>query len=148
MTAHKVDFFLTGSARLQDLFGQAQTLLRLQRVFVEIAPAALAKSCKVAAIEQKTLVLFADNGAIAAKIKQLLPSLLKKFQQNGVEVTALQVQVQALQTPPKPPKIHRADLSDAAVDSLKGLSGGLAESPLKTALERMVARHAGRGRKV
>lgn len=147
MTAHKVDFFLTGSSRLQDLFDRAQALLRLQRVFVKIAPAALAKSCKVAAIDQKTLVLFADNGAIASKIKQLLPSLLEQFQQNGVEVTALQVQVQALQAVPKPPKIHRADLSDAALDSLTGLSAGLAESPLKTALERMLARHAAKARK-
>jgi len=143
MTAHKVEFYLTGSDRLQSLFNQAQALLRLQRIFAEIAPAALARSCKVASMEQKTLVLFADNGAIAAKLKQLLPSLLARFQQNGVEVTALRVEVQALQAPQRAQKTAHAELSDAALDSLKDLSAGLAESPLKAVLERMVARHGG-----
>ena len=143
MTAHKVDFYLTGSDRLQSLFSQAQALLRLQRIFAEIAPASLARSCKVASMEQKILVLFADNGAIAAKLKQLLPSLLARLQQNGVEVTALRVEVQALQVPQRAQKTPHAELSGAALGSLKDLSAGLAESPLKSALERMVARHGG-----
>lgn len=141
MTAHKVDFYLTASDRLQSLFNQAQALLRLQRIFAATAPASLAKSCKVAAMEQKTLVLYADNGAIAAKLKQSLPSLLARLQLNGVEVTALRVEVQALQVPQRAKKNPHAELSDAALGSLKGLSAGLAESPLKTAIERMVARH-------
>ena len=78
MSAHKINFYLSASERLQSLFTQAQYLIQLQQTFRKIVPANLAESCQVAAIDQKILVIFVDNGAVDAKLKHLLPETFKK----------------------------------------------------------------------
>ena len=43
MSAHKINFYLSASERLQSLFTQAQYLIQLQQTFRKIVPANLAE---------------------------------------------------------------------------------------------------------
>ncbi|MGH8710041.1 MAG: hypothetical protein ACREVA_01790, partial [Burkholderiales bacterium] len=82
--------------------------------------------------------LFADNGAVAAKLKQLTPSLLVKFQKRGYEVTAIRVEVQP--PPRQAPPRKKIRLSGKAADHLQELAERLPVSPLRAALEGLLVR--------
>lgn len=140
MTAQKASFFLGATARLQSLAQTAGRLLEVQKVYLGLAaPKSLAEFSKVGALEHGTLVLLAENGAIAAKLRQQLPTLLGKFQQRGVEINAIRVEVQAgLRHAAKRP-VYDKRIDKTGLGSLQKLQSSLEEGPLKEALEKLLA---------
>lgn len=110
--------------------------MALQRLWEQVVPAALLRGCHVLQLEHQTLTLAADNGVIAAKLRQLNTTLTSQLQAKGCEVTVIQVRVQ-VNTPPfiPPPKPHL--LSASGKNHLVEFAGKLADSPLKTALSRL-----------
>jgi hypothetical protein len=70
-----------------------------QKIWEAIAPDNLAKFSHVSSIENQQFTVFADNNAVAAKIKLLIPSLLIKLEKQVCEVTAIRVKVQVKSTP-------------------------------------------------
>jgi len=138
MPARKIGFYFDATPAVQSLVKQALRLIEMQQVFTEIAPKPLAQSGRVGQFTRSSLLLFADNGAVAAKLKQLTPSLLVKFQKRGYEVTAIRVEVQP---PPRPAAPHKKTrLSGKAAVHLQELAARLPASPLRTALEGLLAR--------
>ncbi|MGH8751401.1 MAG: DciA family protein [Burkholderiales bacterium] len=141
MNARKLGFYFDSNPALQTLVREAARLAELQRVFSEIAPQPCARSGKVGRLTHGSLLLFADNGASAAKLRQLEPSLLIKFQQRGCDVTAIRIEVQPrnshnfVAAPQKNP-----GLSPQAAQYLQDLAGGLPAGELRAALEKMAAR--------
>ncbi len=88
MTARKLDSYLNEAASpLHRLMEAAHVLGALARIWESVAPVGLARSCRVGRLDDSVLTLYADNGAIASKIKQQLPSLLEKFQTRGGKIT-------------------------------------------------------------
>lgn len=141
MPAHPAHSFLNAAPNLQTLLQQAQKLLALQQAWNEVAPKPLAAASKVGALRQQTLIVYANNGAIAGKLRQLVPSLLEKIQKRGVEITAIRVDVQVEALPPgKKPK--DLTVSHNALSSLEKLEQSLADSPLKNALHTLIQRHS------
>lgn len=140
MTAQKASFFFSTTERLQSLVQAAGRLLEVQKVYLGlVAPKSLAEFSKVGALEHGTLILLADNGAIAAKLRQQLPTLLSKFQQRGVQVNAIRVEVQAgLRRDAKRPT-HDKRIDETGLDSLQRLQSSLEEGSLKEALEKLLA---------
>jgi hypothetical protein len=139
MTAQKASFFLSATARLQSLAEAAGRLLEVQKVYRGLAaPTSLAEFSKVGAIEHGTLVLLAENGAIAAKLKQQLPTLLGKFKQKGVEITAIRVEVQAAARREIKRPIYDKRIDETGLSSLQKLQHNLEEGPLKEALEKLL----------
>ncbi len=138
MPARKLGFYFDATPALQSLVRQAQRLIEMQQVFTEIAPEPLAQFGRVGQFARSSLLLFADNGAVAAKLKQLTPSLLVKFHKRGYEVTAIRVEVQPPSRPAPPRKQIR--LSGKATDQLRELAASLPASPLRAALEGLLAR--------
>ena len=63
-------------ARLRD---HAARLRRLQTVLEQHLPPALAAACSVANLKGDTLVLLAHGGAVAARLKQIAPTLAEQF---------------------------------------------------------------------
>lgn len=110
-------------------------------MFLESAPSALAVASRVANMKAGTLLILADNAAIAAKLRQLAPRLVLHFKERGFEVTGIRVEVQV-----KPNKIKDEDevtkrsLPPDAIKEFSALSDVLPASPLKSALDRLVAR--------
>lgn len=128
-----------GNADLKALSQQVSDLSALQKQCQEIVPIALKNQVQVGAIQQKCLTLFASNGAVAAKIKLLLPSLLSKLQKQGLAVTEIRVnvEVQSHAAPAKKPLRH---LSQQASENIHSLAQKLQGSPLGVALERLAQR--------
>lgn len=137
-TAHS---FLNAAPNLQPLLREAKKLLALQHAWDKIAPGPLAAASKVGAAHGQTLVVYAGNGAVAAKLRQLTPSLLAKIQERGIEVTAIRVDVQ-VEAPPPARKRKDLALSRNALNKLEELERNLAASPLKNALQRLIRRHS------
>lgn len=113
--------------------------MALQQHYESIAPPALARSSQVLRLQQQTLVIAANNGAVGAKLRQMTDELISRFQARGCEVTGIQIKVQVV-APPRavPPKPRR--LGKTALDALSDLDQNLADSPLKTALRRLLRR--------
>lgn len=152
MTARKINFYLATLGAAVDqlgLFAQAKQLTLMQQTFVEIAPPQLARHCTLGRLSEGNLALYANSGAIAAKLKQISPSLLLKFQQKGHEVTAIRVAVQAHSYIGRMGNIGNKNLKmgPAGMESMSQLAAGLPESPLKTAIESLLKKQAGQRRK-
>ncbi|HWU82788.1 MAG TPA: DUF721 domain-containing protein, partial [Methylophilaceae bacterium] len=85
------------------------------------------------------LTVYTDLGAVAAKIKLLLPSLLTKLQKRGIEVTAIRVRVQVKSEPQPKAKIQRK-ISAKGASRLASLAKELEGSALGEVLERLSRR--------
>lgn len=141
MSTRKLNYFIDTSPALHNLTQQAQRLMALQNTLNSLAPQPLAQFCSVASFENNVLVIYTDNGAIASKLKQQLPTLLAKFQQRKIEVTSIRVEVQAQPLHTNHIKIKEIALSSGGIESLERLADYLEDSPLKSALAAMLARH-------
>lgn len=136
---HRLNAFFTSSRELSQLARKAQQLMALQRQLEQVVPPSLKRGCRVLRLDQQTLTLAADNGAIAAKLRQMTADLAAKLRERGCEVTVIQIQVQVSATPyTPPPKPH--PLSTAGKNQLADFAGTLADSPLKNALNRLAKR--------
>lgn len=145
MPAHKIDFYLNSSDSLRALTDEAKRIAELQQILRKIAPQELAQACCVKRLRAGTLFLLAENAATAAKLKQLVPRLLASYQTQGVEVTAIRVQVQVTHTPPQPVAGRAPNpLSSESIANLEKLAAGLEDSPLKQALINMATRQRDR----
>ncbi|MGZ8258259.1 MAG: DciA family protein [Methylotenera sp.] len=70
-----------------------------QKIWEAIAPDNLAQLSHATTIKDQQFTIFADNNAVAAKIKLFIPSLLIKLEKLGCEVTLIRVKVQVKSTP-------------------------------------------------
>ena len=115
-----------------------QRVSRLQSSFADALPPGLNQSCRVAAVEGSTIIIAAANGAVAAKLKQMLPRLLEKFRQNKKqeqEVTVISVLVQPDYFQPEPPPKAGPPREPMPSAMLAELAESLEDSPLKTTVE-------------
>lgn len=110
-----------------------------QKIWMAIAPDNLAKFSHASSIKNKQINLFADNNAVAAKIKLFIPSLLIKLENQGCEVTSIQVKVQVKSTPKAKAKTIKI-LSTHAASELNQLSKKLSGTPLGEALARLATK--------
>ena len=139
VNSERIGLLIDRLPQLQGLNRQVRRLLALQDILTEVLPESLASSTTVALSAADELVLFVDNGAAAAKLKQLAPRLLASFQQQRHEVTAIRVQVQVrIRHNPLPQK--HISLSLIACQAIYELSATLKPSPLKSALQRLGGR--------
>lgn len=115
---------------------QAKRLLELRQALLEFLPKSLAGSATVANYRQGKIVIFAANSAIAAKLKLLGPALMDRFIMRGLQVTALNIEVQPAQvTGQVRPKA--AVLTESARQALASLASQLTESELKNTVSAM-----------
>jgi len=135
----RLNSYFDASQELRRLSHKAGQLLALQRLYERLAPPSLTRASRVFAMEQQILFLSADNGAVAAKLRQLAPELAGLFQNAGCEVTRIQVRVQVA-IPSVRSISAPIGLSDAGRKRLVELAGELPDSPLKNALRRLAAR--------
>ena len=147
MAARKINFYL-GSLRQapehQRLFSYTEKLTAMQQVFMKIAPPQLAQHCALGALIEGDLTIYARSGAIAAKLRQMLPSLLLKFRARGYEVTAIRIAVQANYNSITDTEkvVKRLEIGQAGLGSLSDLVSALPASPLRTAVAHLLKRQA------
>jgi hypothetical protein len=141
--SQRLNTFLGASPELRQLSGKAARLLALQRLYEQLAPATLARASHVQQLEGQTLTLAADNGAVAAKLRQLAPELLRQFQDGGCAVTGIQVKVLVAHASPRRVATP-AKLGVGARQRLTELAEDLPDSPLKNALQRLAGTNRGK----
>lgn len=118
---------------ISSLLPQAHRLLELRRILAQALPENLRRSSSIANYKQGKVVIFAENSAVAAKLKLLAPTLTSVLVKSGFEVTAMQVEVQPKE-PPAALRDKHAQLSDKAAAELTELSKQLPDSQLKTSI--------------
>ena len=132
--------FLNQPDGIAPLMPQARRLIELREMLAAVLPESLARWCSVANYKQGKVVIFAANGATAAKLKLLLPTLLEQLSKRAVEVTGLEVRVQALDSEHQVVE-KSAKMSGEAASELAQLCEQLPDSELKIAIRTIASRH-------
>lgn len=137
-----VTSLLESEAHVARLTAHAGRLLQLQRQLELALPRQLTKLVRVANYRLGKLVIHAANGAVAAKVRQIVPGLVEKYRQNGAEVNEIEIKVQ----PENPSPLKVAEkrptfIGDKAKRGLTDLAASLPpDAPLRQALERLAAK--------
>lgn len=126
---------------IQSLMPKAQRLLELRRVLASRLPANLRRSCTIANYMQGKVVIFAENSAVAAKLKLLAPDLRDALEKRAIEVTGIDIQVQPTEPVHTPEK--SMSLPPQALHDLAALEAQLPDSDLKKAITTLLQRHEG-----
>jgi len=143
MPAHKIGRLLAASNDLKALSGKARCLSELQRMFFDCAPRSLAQASRVQNYRAGTLFLVAENAAVAAKLLQLAPRLLSTIRKQELQVTKIHVSVQVASSQPESrTESKKKILSPDSIHKFTMLAEDLPDSPLKSAITRLVRRHA------
>jgi hypothetical protein len=137
MHSKNLDAYLDQAGGINALMPQAKRLLELRQVLLETLPAPLAELASVANFRQGKVVIFAANSAIAAKLRLLGPGLRDRLVERGLQVTALEIEVQPRQDTAALPQ-KAAVLTDAAREALTRLSTQLPDSQLKSSISALI----------
>ncbi len=141
LPARQANAFLADNDKLRQLSTQVQALLTLQRIWETVAPANLAGVSHIGQDEFGQTTIYCDNGAVAAKLRQQLPTLAEALRSKGVATAYLQVKVRAQALPVPTRTVHKREISRAGLDNIAQLSDGLEAGELKSALDHLLARH-------
>lgn len=122
------------------LAGQAERLRRLQALLDAALPPHLAPGTRIANLKRGKVVIHADSGAVAVKLRQLAPRLAAGFIQQGQEVTGIEVRVQAGRRNTAGVKRKAGKtLGLRPKQALTSLAAGLTEdSPIRRALDKLL----------
>lgn len=145
MAARALDAYLSTAGSLARLSAHAGRLLKLQGVFEQCAPSYLTAASRVANVKSGRVIIHADSGAVAAKLRQMLPSVVDNFSLVGAEITEIQVKVQPVDTAAHHDNrrskgaVRRSAINGDIKEKLQGLADALPEeSPMKAPLQRLV----------
>ena len=133
---HRLKAILASHIELRQLSRKAEQLTALQRNFELLAPPSLLQCSRILQLRDQVVVIAADNGAVAAKLRQMTAELISLFQARGCEITGIQIKVQ-VNVPPSVTPTEPRILSKTAQDALNKLGENLPDSPLRTALRRL-----------
>jgi len=122
---------------LIELNKRTQESQAAQKLWGEIAPDNMAQFSHISSIKNNQFTVYANNNAVAAKIKLLIPSLLIKLEKQGYEVTAIRVKVQAKSSPLPVPKFRKS-LSTEAIHQLQKLEVKLSGTSLGESLAKLL----------
>ncbi|MGB4064992.1 MAG: DciA family protein [Azonexus sp.] len=136
------EYYLDKDAAAGRVMAHARLLLKLSRRFEAVAPAGLRHSAHVANYKLGTIIIHADNGAVAAKIRQLSQRLSNELSNGGAECNGIEVKVQPRQIPAQSTSSTQKPLSDKAIGMLQETTDKLPEGPLRSALDNLLKRAA------
>ena len=122
------------------VLAHARLLIKLANLYQKIAPAHLSQASTLANYKSRIIVIHATSGAVAAKLRQLAPSLADGFSKKGIECNGVQVKVQAPEINTQSMTSTQKPLSIKTEQSLCELRDHLPQSPLRNALEKLLAR--------
>ena len=137
---HGLEHFLDNDAAAGRVMAHARLLLKLGQRFEALAPVALRNAARVANYKSGTVVIHADNGAVAAKIRHMSQRLGSELSKGGVECNGIEVKVQPRQIPCQSTGSHQKPLSGKAFGALSSTLETLPAGPLRQALENLLER--------
>jgi Dna[CI] antecedent, DciA len=143
MAARKIEFFIESSSDLRGIKAQIDRLRTFQQVYDSIVPDGFGQCSRISRLETRTLIISADNGVVAAKLRQFSPKLLDQFRKQGLEITLICIEVQVGKSGQKPPYIeaYQKRLSSKTLGTLLKFNNKIESGALKDALSEMINRH-------
>jgi hypothetical protein len=136
------EHYLDKDAAAGRVMAHARLLLKLTRRFEAIAPAGLRYAAHVANYKSGRIIIHADNGAVAAKIRQMSQRLSDELSKGGAECIGIEVKVQPRQIPYQSTSSTQKPLSDKACGALQSAADSLPKGPLRDALDNLLKRAA------
>lgn len=134
--------FLAAPDGAAKVMAHALLLRRLDEIFRRVAPSHLVHASNLANFKSGMLVIHAHNGAVAAKLRQIAPTLANEFTQRGIDCRGLQIRVHAAQMLSPTAKPQSRPLTLGSREHLRALRESLPASPLRQAVEGLLARSA------
>ena len=135
MHSRKLRSYLDSAGVVAGLMPQAERLIELRRLYRALVPQQLLRSSSIVNYKQQRVVIFAENNAVAGKLRLLTPRLVNDFAQSGVEVTGIRVEVQPRNEAPAAAAAKHARLSPSGAQSLAALAQRLPEGELKRVIQ-------------
>jgi len=143
----KINSLFGQNAQRSTLAKQVQEKELINQLWHSVTPIELSTTSHAHQLEHGLLTVFADNGAIASKIKLSQASLLKAFnnliekraQSNLCKVTAIKVKVQ-VKSSPHPRQKRAIVLSTTGAQHIQHLAEQLGESKLAEILNRLASK--------
>ncbi len=120
---------------------EAERMRELNRRFAGVVPPAVARACRVVAIQGETALLYCANGAAASRVRSQATGVAGVLARPEAPVLAVKVKVRADWTLPE--KREKAGMGAAALNAFRDLDGTLPEGDLKTAVDALLARRRG-----
>ena len=131
---------VNADSALARLTEQARALIKMDRQFRRLLPEAVAASCQAVRIEAGELLIFADNGLIAARLRMLAPGVVPRLAALGYPVERARVRVNPRHAPPAREK--RLKIGESALDGIeRATAEGVRHPQVAAALARLVAHH-------
>lgn len=152
-TAPSLTDWLNRAEPLDRLMQTASTLAALQTQVHALLPEGIRSSVAAAGLRrehahstEQTLVLHVSHSAAAARVRQIVPSVLQALEQQGSRITAIRVRVQPADTRDPwhveaRPHQKAAQMTPRGLTSLQTLAETLEDSPLKAAVQQMLDHH-------
>ena len=139
---HSLESYLDAADGAGKVLAHARLLMKLTHLYQEIAPTHLGQASHLANYKSGIIVIHAASGAIAAKLRQMAPTLADGFSIRGVECNGVQIKVQARKISAQSTASTKKPLTPRTSHTLESLRDTLPNSPLRTALETLLSRSA------
>jgi len=136
--ANKLDFYL-GRSEHEALMVEAEKSMAIEKIVRASLPGNLGKYCSIGRLSEGSLSLYADNGSIALKLRQLTQSLLAKLRTRGLEIDSIRI-LTRVKPAAKPLKRPKPVMGEKGRASFRELADSLEGSPLKSAVESLLAK--------
>ena len=139
---YSLENYLDAADGATKVLAHARLLMKLSHLYQEIAPAHLGQASSLAKSKSGIIVIHAVSGAVAAKLRQLAPTLADGFSKQGVECNGVQIKVQARNITIQSTTSTKKPLTLRTSHTLEGLRDSLPSSPLRAALATLLERAA------
>ena len=136
--------YLDSDAAASKVMAHARLLLKLSRRFEAIAPAGFRHAAHVANYKSGKLIIHTDNGAVAAKLRQISQRLCDELSKGGAQCNVIEVKVQPRLIPVQSMSSTQKPLSEKACAMLRSTTDTLPKGPLRDALDNLLERAARR----
>ena len=142
MAPESVARLLDENQDLKPLATRLAYIKRLQRRYRTLAPERLAEASRVCAIDGTTVVICTGSAAVASALRHLAPRILEGFRDasrshkhpRAPEITSIRIEVQVENPRPAARRVQREPIPR---ESLSRIADTLADSPLKSTLQRI-----------
>lgn len=121
------------------VLAHASGVLKAGRIYQQIVPPALTRISRVANVKAGIVIIHAEHGAAANKLKQQTLHLVDEFVKRGFECTGIEIRVQPSRIIETENHATQKPLSEQALTSLTEISEKMrAGGPLKAKLEYLI----------
>lgn len=123
---------------------RARALLRTQDALERALTPALAGHVRVMQLENGTLSVACDSGAVATRLRQQAAAVLANLGKHGVAATAIRASVNPELRARYVHPVEKPGMPASALDGLANLNAEIEAGPLKEALDRLLRHHRDR----